>query len=75
MSSELPAANGTITRIGRDGHAWANPAPGSEAVARAAVESLMNWRRVLIPVSWICPWTFFGMRFLCLRFFRLDCFC
>ncbi len=46
MSSELPAANGIIARIGRAGQACANAACGSAGTANAAAADVRNRRRV-----------------------------
>ena len=48
MSSELPAANGIIARIGRVGQACANPAPGKAGTVSAAPANWRNWRRVVM---------------------------
>src|SRR5215207_525740 len=51
ISSELPAANGIIARIGRAGQAWAKAACGRAGIAKAAAADVRNWRRVVIHFS------------------------
>jgi hypothetical protein len=53
-SSELPAENGTITRIGfDDGQAWAKASFDRVGVASVAAVRLRNVRRVVIVVSFL----------------------